>query len=572
MPTARRIVANCRQCDEPRIVVTHGTDTMVETARRSLADANLAKTIVLTGAMIPYAFGSSDGLFNLGSALSFAQVLPPGVYVAMNGMAFPWDRCARTPRRASSKACEPMAALTFLGAARTVTGSKYLLEVDDHRLLVDCGLFQGLKSLRERNWARLPVQPASIARGGADARAPRSLRLLPRLVAQGFRRPHLLHRRHRGSVPAGAAGRRPAAGRRRPRRQPARLLEAHAGAAALHRERRVRRAGAHAAGRVQSADAGGAGHGGRVHQRRAPARARRTCDGAQQTARRHASSSAAISGATTGRCCRIPSPASRPTCCWSNPPTAIAAPADDDGARWRASSTRPSNRSGKVIIPAFAIGRVEEVLYWLKQLEDSSRVPVLPVYVDSPMAVEALEFYRRHARRARRRHAGRSAAKCRRFGTAALPARRRRRRSRAELPTSTVRRSSSRPAAWPPAAACCTTWPRRCPTRATRCCSSASRPQARAAGACRRRAAGEDVTASSFRCPRAIERLNAMSAHADAGEIVRWLRTFPRRPAMTYLVHGEPSAQEALKRASSESSAGTCTFPATASESRRRRS
>jgi L-asparaginase len=85
------IVANCRQCDEPRIVITHGTDTMVITAR-ALADANLAKTIVLTGAMIPYAFGSSDGLFNLGSALSFAQALSPGVYVAMNGMAFPWDR------------------------------------------------------------------------------------------------------------------------------------------------------------------------------------------------------------------------------------------------------------------------------------------------------------------------------------------------------------------------------------------------------------------------------------------------------------------------------------------------
>ena len=91
------IVANCRQCDEPRIVVTHGTDTMVVTAR-ALADANLAKTIVLTGAMIPYAFGSSDGLFNLGSALSFAQVLPPGVYVAMNGMAFPWDRVRKNPQ------------------------------------------------------------------------------------------------------------------------------------------------------------------------------------------------------------------------------------------------------------------------------------------------------------------------------------------------------------------------------------------------------------------------------------------------------------------------------------------
>jgi L-asparaginase len=85
------IVSNCRQCAETRIVITHGTDTMVETAG-TLAAARLAKTIILTGAMIPYAFGSSDGRFNLGSALSFAQVLPAGVYVAMNGTAFPWDQ------------------------------------------------------------------------------------------------------------------------------------------------------------------------------------------------------------------------------------------------------------------------------------------------------------------------------------------------------------------------------------------------------------------------------------------------------------------------------------------------
>jgi L-asparaginase len=85
------IVARCRDCTETAIVVTHGTDTMVETAR-AIAEAALAKTIVLTGAMVPYAFGSSDGLFNLGSALSFVQVLPPGVYVAMNGQHFPWDR------------------------------------------------------------------------------------------------------------------------------------------------------------------------------------------------------------------------------------------------------------------------------------------------------------------------------------------------------------------------------------------------------------------------------------------------------------------------------------------------
>jgi len=88
------IVEQCRHAPESRLLITHGTDTMVETAgalARELA-ASGGKTIVLTGAMIPYAFGSSDGLFNLGSALSFVQVLPPGVYIAMNGRCFDWNR------------------------------------------------------------------------------------------------------------------------------------------------------------------------------------------------------------------------------------------------------------------------------------------------------------------------------------------------------------------------------------------------------------------------------------------------------------------------------------------------
>ncbi|MEO8276705.1 MAG: asparaginase domain-containing protein [Thermoanaerobaculia bacterium] len=87
-----RILTGCQQAPEARIVVTHGTDTIVETAK-VLAEglAGSRKTVVLTGAMVPWAFGSSDGLFNLGSALSFAQVLPPGVYVAMNGRYFAWN-------------------------------------------------------------------------------------------------------------------------------------------------------------------------------------------------------------------------------------------------------------------------------------------------------------------------------------------------------------------------------------------------------------------------------------------------------------------------------------------------
>lgn len=85
-----KIAQNCLEADEDNIVITHGTDTMVETAK-VLASKITGKIIVLTGAMVPYVFRSSDGLFNLGAALAFSQTLPPGVYIAMNGKYFTWD-------------------------------------------------------------------------------------------------------------------------------------------------------------------------------------------------------------------------------------------------------------------------------------------------------------------------------------------------------------------------------------------------------------------------------------------------------------------------------------------------
>lgn len=84
------ILNTCEKSEESQIVITHGTDTMEITAKL-LGEAQLDKTIVFTGAMIPYKFGSSDGLFNLGTALAFAQSLPTGVYVAMNGRYFKWN-------------------------------------------------------------------------------------------------------------------------------------------------------------------------------------------------------------------------------------------------------------------------------------------------------------------------------------------------------------------------------------------------------------------------------------------------------------------------------------------------
>jgi len=91
------ILENCKNVEEDQIIITHGTDTMTATAKL-LANSRLKKTIVLTGAMIPFKFGSSDGLFNLGAALAFAQSLPHGVYISMNGKCFDYDKVEKNKK------------------------------------------------------------------------------------------------------------------------------------------------------------------------------------------------------------------------------------------------------------------------------------------------------------------------------------------------------------------------------------------------------------------------------------------------------------------------------------------
>ncbi|MCB0716044.1 MAG: asparaginase [Chitinophagaceae bacterium] len=94
----RELIAHqCNQSEEDKIIITHGTDTMAETAKL-LAEKISGKTIILTGAMIPIKFGSSDGLFNLGGALAFVQTLPAGVYIAMNGRYFNWDNVKKNKK------------------------------------------------------------------------------------------------------------------------------------------------------------------------------------------------------------------------------------------------------------------------------------------------------------------------------------------------------------------------------------------------------------------------------------------------------------------------------------------
>ena len=99
------ILNRCVATPHKRIVITHGTDTMEQTAA-VLGESVCGKTIVLTGAMVPYKFGSSDGMFNLGTALAFAQTLAPGVYVAMNGQYFVWDAVTKNRERGVFEAPE----------------------------------------------------------------------------------------------------------------------------------------------------------------------------------------------------------------------------------------------------------------------------------------------------------------------------------------------------------------------------------------------------------------------------------------------------------------------------------
>ena len=97
LPNRMRILQSCRIAPEDRIIITHGTDTMVETAKL-LGETGIEKTIILTGSMVPYAFTNSDAVFNLGCSIIGVQLLPAGVYLAMNGKIFPWNKVRKNKK------------------------------------------------------------------------------------------------------------------------------------------------------------------------------------------------------------------------------------------------------------------------------------------------------------------------------------------------------------------------------------------------------------------------------------------------------------------------------------------
>jgi len=432
--------------------------------------------------------------------------------------------------------------LTFLGAARTVTGSKYLLETGGTRVLFDCGLFQGLKELRLRNWDPFPVPPSSLHAVVLTHAHLDHVGYLPRLVAQGFR--------GRVFCTAGTA-------------DLCRLVLPDAGRI---QEEDARQANKHGYSRHRPAqplytevDAF------RAITQLQPLGYQRPIQIAPEVEIRfepagHLLGSAFISvsvaakrilfGGDLGRYNRPVLP---------DPSAAVAADLalvestygdrdhviDEESGALAEAIRSTARLGGKLIIPSFAIGRVEEILYWVRRLEQQHRIPVLPVYVDSPMAVEALKFYT--ARVAELDEEMRPASRdvntfcTARFQTIASPQQ------------SKALTASSRSAIVISSSGMATGG------RVLHHLAAAL-PDPRntvllvgyqAAGT-RGRQLVDGVTEIKIHgrlvpVKARVARVDSMSAHADRSEILRWLGTFPQPPSRLCLVHGEPGPMDALK-------------------------
>jgi metallo-beta-lactamase family protein len=435
-----------------------------------------------------------------------------------------------------------MSSLTFLGAACTVTGSKHLLDTGAHRVLVDCGLFQGLKELRERNWQPLPVPAASI-----DAVVLTHAHLdhcgyLPRLVADGFKGrifctpgtkdlcglvlPDSAHIQEEDARQANRAG-----------------YSKHHPALPLYTSDDAARA------LLQLQPVGfnrpvpvvpgldveflNAGH------LLGSAYARIRFDG-----------KTVLFGGDLGRYNRPVLP----------DPTPVEAAdvlllestygdrlheRDDDGARLAEIVTSAVSGGGRLIIPAFAVGRVEEVLYWLRRLEAENRIPIVPVYLDSPMAAKALGFYagRTDELDAEMRPAARGLSA---FSTARM-------KTIASPQESIDLVASSKPAIVIASSGMATGGrvlhhlAAALPKQSTTVLfvgfqAAGTRGRALVDGARVVKIHGREVPVAAR-----IEQLDSMSAHADQSEIFRWLSGFKQAPAVTYLVHGEITALETLR-------------------------
>jgi metallo-beta-lactamase family protein len=441
--------------------------------------------------------------------------------------------------------------LTCLGAARTVTGSKHLLETDSHRILIDCGLFQGPRELRDRNWQALPLRADSIEAVVLTHAHLDHCGYLPRLVGQGFR----------GRVyctPATA--------------ELTRIVLADAAKLQVEDAERANRKGysrhrpalplfteedANQAmkllvpigyGRVTpvvpglTAEYVNAGH------LLGSAFARIMLDGRTL-----------LFGGDLGRYSRpvLPDPStieSADILLVESTYGDRVHERDDDGFRLAQIITRTAERGGRVIVPAFALGRVEELLYWINMLERRRQIPELPVYVDSPMSAEVLLAYRARLKEldpemSATAHAGHAAAEhgmCA-FCTARL-------KVVTSIQESRNVQESHGPSIVISASGMATGGrvlhhlARTLPDPRNTVLFAGyqavgTRGRLIKDGAAFSRIHGQEVPVHAE-----IQSIDAMSAHADVNEILRWLGGFTRPPSLTCLVHGEPGPMDALKQ------------------------
>lgn len=433
-----------------------------------------------------------------------------------------------------------MPSLTFLGAARTVTGPKYLLEGDGQRLLFDCGLFQGLKQLRLRNWSPLPIPPETIDAVVLTHAHIDHTGWLPRLVAQGFNGPvyctggtadlcrlvlpdaaHLQEEDAKFANKRGFSKHHPALP----------LYTTEDAAEALTRLRPSPFGEKIAIGKGIEAEFINAGH--------------LLGSSYVLVTRQDRSGGRLMFGGDLGRYARPILP---------DPSPGVEAdvllvestygdrvhPPEDNGATLARIVTETIARCGKVIVPAFAIGRVEELLYWLFRLEDEGRLGKVPVYVDSPMALKGIEYY---------------SARTGELDPETATMRRRLPRFR---PVNSAHDSKALVENDHPAVIIASSGmasggrvlhhlfaglpdPRNT-VLFVGFQAAGTRGRQLIDGAKYVKIFGQHVPVHAR-----IEKTNGMSSHADAGEIIRWLRTFPRAPKKTYLVHGEAMAQDALR-------------------------
>jgi metallo-beta-lactamase family protein len=436
-----------------------------------------------------------------------------------------------------------VADLTFLGAARTVTGSKYLLEHGGKRVLVDCGLFQGLKELRLRNWEQFPISPREIDAVVLTHAHLDHVGYLPRLRADGYRGRVFCTAgtKELCSLVLPDSGRIQEEDARQANRHgyskhhPALPLytESDALAALTH----LQPIGYQRAIEILpgiSIEYFSAGH----------------LLGSAFVVARLQSGPTILFGGDLGRYARPVLP---------DPSNAVQADvvlvestygdrdhvADDNGEELAQVVRSTIERGGKLIIPAFAIGRVEELLYWMRRLEQERRIPVVPVYVDSPMANEALKFYSARTTeldedmRPTEKNVSNFATT--RFQTVSSP--QQSKELTASRKPSIVISSSGMATGGRVLHHMAATLP---DPRNTLLFvgyqAAGTRGRHLVDGARDVRIHGQSISVNAR-----IAKIDSMSAHADRGEILRWLGTFPAKPGRVCLVHGEPEPMDALK-------------------------